>query len=117
MVVVMESTLKDIRDGASVLDLDPKATVGGGVEDLYGEDFATEDQLVTPWTVSVARSCIILFVWDRLLSLISAFLVTDFDMFFQFMFWISVDLFSFLEFNFCSLFLGTFFLKIVLCSD
>ncbi|NP_001268142.1 NADP-dependent malic enzyme [Vitis vinifera] len=50
----MESTLKDIRDGASVLDLDPKATVGGGVEDLYGEDFATEDQLVTPWTVSVA---------------------------------------------------------------
>lgn len=54
MVVVMESTLKDIRDGASVLDLDPKATVGGGVEDLYGEDFATEDQLVTPWTVSVA---------------------------------------------------------------
>lgn len=52
--MVMESTLKDIRDGASVLDLDPKATVGGGVEDLYGEDFATEDQLVTPWTVSVA---------------------------------------------------------------
>lgn len=51
----MESTLKDIRDGASVLDLDPKATVGGGVEDLYGEDCATEDQLVTPWTVSVAR--------------------------------------------------------------
>lgn len=50
----MESTLKDIRDGASVLDLDAKATVGGGVEDLYGEDFATEDQLVTPWTVSVA---------------------------------------------------------------
>lgn len=52
--MVMESTLKDIRDGASVLDLDAKATVGGGVEDLYGEDFATEDQLVTPWTVSVA---------------------------------------------------------------
>lgn len=29
---------------------------GGGVEDLYGEDTATVDQLVTPWTVSVARS-------------------------------------------------------------
>jgi malate dehydrogenase (oxaloacetate-decarboxylating)(NADP+) len=37
-----------------VLDLDPKSTVGGGVEDPYGEDRATEDQLVTPWTISVA---------------------------------------------------------------
>ncbi|KAF3442979.1 hypothetical protein FNV43_RR16897 [Rhamnella rubrinervis] len=50
----MESTLKDIRDGASVLELDPKSTVDGGVEDVYGEDRATEDQLVTPWTFSVA---------------------------------------------------------------
>ncbi|KAM0938283.1 putative malate dehydrogenase (oxaloacetate-decarboxylating) (NADP(+)) [Dioscorea sansibarensis] len=49
----MESTLKDIREeGASVLD--PKSTVGGGVEDVYGEDRATEEQLVTPWTLSVA---------------------------------------------------------------
>ncbi|XP_021900080.1 NADP-dependent malic enzyme [Carica papaya] len=40
----MESTAKD---GSSV-------TVGGGVEDVYGEDRATEDQLVTPWTFSVA---------------------------------------------------------------
>lgn len=53
--VVMESTLKGIREeGASVLD--PKSTVGGGVEDVYGEDRATEEQLVTPWTLSVARS-------------------------------------------------------------
>ncbi|KAL7260031.1 hypothetical protein ACSBR1_005818 [Camellia fascicularis] len=37
----MESTPKDI-------------TVAGGVEDMYGEDQATEDQLVTPWTISVA---------------------------------------------------------------
>ncbi|XP_058115233.1 NADP-dependent malic enzyme isoform X2 [Magnolia sinica] len=51
---LMESTLKEIRDGASVLDMDPKSTVGGGVEDVYGEDRATEDQLVTPWTISVA---------------------------------------------------------------
>lgn len=51
----MESTLKEIRDGACVLDMDPKSTVGGGVEDMYGEDRATEDQLVTPWTISVAR--------------------------------------------------------------
>ncbi|KAJ4708109.1 Malic enzyme [Melia azedarach] len=35
-------------------DLNSKAGVGGGVEDVYGEDFATEDQLITPWTVSVA---------------------------------------------------------------
>ncbi|XP_010249514.1 PREDICTED: NADP-dependent malic enzyme [Nelumbo nucifera] len=50
----MESTLKEMRDGASVLDMDPKSTVGGGVEDVYGEDRATEDILVTPWTFSVA---------------------------------------------------------------
>ncbi|XP_012472405.1 NADP-dependent malic enzyme [Gossypium raimondii] len=50
----MESTLKEMRGGESVLDLSPKATVGGGVEDVYGEDFATEEQLVTPWTYSVA---------------------------------------------------------------
>ncbi|GFS41056.1 NADP-malic enzyme 3 [Actinidia rufa] len=50
----MESTLKDVRGGASVLDMDPKSTVGGGVEDSYGEDRATEDQLVTPWTISIA---------------------------------------------------------------
>lgn len=50
----MESTLKDIRDGVSVLDMDPKSTIDGGVEDVYGEDRATEDQLVTPWTFSVA---------------------------------------------------------------
>ncbi|GJM93281.1 hypothetical protein PR202_ga09826 [Eleusine coracana subsp. coracana] len=52
----MESTMKGIRgDGAPcVLDMDDAATVGGGVEDTYGEDRATEEQLVTPWTVSVA---------------------------------------------------------------
>ncbi|RZB95063.1 NADP-dependent malic enzyme [Glycine soja] len=50
----MESTLKALRDGESVLDLSPRSTVSGGVEDIYGEDRATEDQLVIPWTVSVA---------------------------------------------------------------
>ncbi|RDX80509.1 hypothetical protein CR513_38933, partial [Mucuna pruriens] len=50
----MESTLKSLRDGESVLDLSPRSTVSGGVEDIYGEDRATEDQLVTPWTSSVA---------------------------------------------------------------
>ncbi|XP_042389587.1 NADP-dependent malic enzyme [Zingiber officinale] len=49
----MESTLKELRpEGESVMD--PKCLVGGGVEDPYGEDQATVDQLVTPWTVTVA---------------------------------------------------------------
>ncbi|KAK4792284.1 hypothetical protein SAY86_022719 [Trapa natans] len=49
----MESTMKDLREGATVLDPKTNAS-GGGVEDVYGEDCATEDQLVTPWTFSVA---------------------------------------------------------------
>ncbi|KAL7166366.1 hypothetical protein ACSBR2_037107 [Camellia fascicularis] len=49
--VVMESTL---RNGESVADMEDKSGVGGGVRDVYGEDSATEDQLVTPWTVTVA---------------------------------------------------------------
>ncbi|ESW24906.1 hypothetical protein PHAVU_004G170800 [Phaseolus vulgaris] len=50
----MESILKPLRDGESVLDLSPRSTVSGGVEDVYGEDHATEDQLITPWNFSVA---------------------------------------------------------------
>ncbi|KAG5547424.1 hypothetical protein RHGRI_013197 [Rhododendron griersonianum] len=52
--VAMESTLKDARDGAAAVDVDPKLTVSGGVEDVYGEDRATEDQIVTPWATYVA---------------------------------------------------------------
>ncbi|KAH7657673.1 malate dehydrogenase (oxaloacetate-decarboxylating)(NADP+) protein [Dioscorea alata] len=37
---------------ASVVDV--KSAVGGGVQDVYGEDRATEEQHVTPWAVSVA---------------------------------------------------------------
>ncbi|KAK4490966.1 hypothetical protein RD792_001687 [Penstemon davidsonii] len=51
--VEMESTLKEIN-GGSVLDLDDKSGVGGGVEDVYGEDRASENQPITPWTVTVA---------------------------------------------------------------
>ncbi|KAK9705892.1 hypothetical protein RND81_07G090300 [Saponaria officinalis] len=40
------STVKDM--------VDVDSAVGGGVQDVYGEDCATEDHLVTPWTVSVA---------------------------------------------------------------
>ncbi|KAI7988376.1 hypothetical protein LOK49_LG13G00652 [Camellia lanceoleosa] len=50
----MEITSKDERGGAPVLDIDSKSTVSGGVEDAFGEDRATEDQPVTPWTISVA---------------------------------------------------------------
>ena len=54
VTLLMENTLKEMRDGSAAVE--PKSTVGGGVEDVYGEDQATEDQPVTPWTVSVARS-------------------------------------------------------------
>ncbi|MBA0626093.1 hypothetical protein Godav_003824 [Gossypium davidsonii] len=49
------NTTKEINVGESVLDMDPKSTVGDGVEDVYAEDFGTEDHHVTLWTYSVAR--------------------------------------------------------------
>ena len=51
--VVMESTLQEVKTESEVVEL--KSTVHGGVKDVYGEDTATEDQFVTPWSVSVAR--------------------------------------------------------------
>lgn len=51
----MESTLKEMRNGDCVLDMNNSKCVGGGVEDIYGEDRATEDQLISPWSFSVAR--------------------------------------------------------------
>lgn len=51
---VMESTLKELRDGNTVLEVDSKSAVSGGVRDVQGEDAATEDQIVTPWTITVA---------------------------------------------------------------
>ncbi|KAK9983056.1 hypothetical protein SO802_032581 [Lithocarpus litseifolius] len=47
---------KTVMNGGhySVVEEEGKAGFGGGVEDVYGEDSATEDQLVTPWTISVA---------------------------------------------------------------
>lgn len=53
--VLMESTLTETREASSVVEVDQKCTVGGGVQDVYGEDSATEDQLLTPWSLSVAR--------------------------------------------------------------
>ncbi|KAJ6932570.1 hypothetical protein NC651_008108 [Populus alba x Populus x berolinensis] len=66
--VLMESTFKDVRDGAvsssSVIDVDSKSNIApGGAADVYGEDTATEDQVVTPWFVSVAREKCPLLAW------------------------------------------------------
>ncbi|KAG5523485.1 hypothetical protein RHGRI_035330 [Rhododendron griersonianum] len=55
VTLLMETTLKEMREASPVVAVEPKTTtVGGGVEDVYGEDRATEDQPITPWTVSVA---------------------------------------------------------------
>nr|XP_023921826.1 NADP-dependent malic enzyme-like [Quercus suber]POE98694.1 nadp-dependent malic enzyme [Quercus suber] len=63
-VLVEKNKLKEMREesetespsSSSTLidDVDSKPTVAGGVRDVYGEDSATEDQFVTPWSVSVA---------------------------------------------------------------
>ena len=53
--VLMETDLKEAKDDSKAVDVDNNPTVAGGVKDVYGEDRATEDQLVTPWSVSVAR--------------------------------------------------------------
>lgn len=56
----------------------PRSTVGGGVEDFYSEDYATEELLVTPWTVSVARYSA--FVAAPFLASISSFAVVLSDL-------------------------------------
>jgi malate dehydrogenase (oxaloacetate-decarboxylating)(NADP+) len=56
----MESTVKDARNGPSGWVVDNKSTVGGGVQDIYGEDCATEDQIITPWSISVASGSTLL---------------------------------------------------------
>ncbi|KAK4778040.1 hypothetical protein SAY87_018227 [Trapa incisa] len=49
--VLMDSAVKDMITFDVV---EPKSAVGGGVKDVYVEDNPTEEQLVTPWAVSVA---------------------------------------------------------------
>ncbi|KAL8129666.1 hypothetical protein V2J09_018821 [Rumex salicifolius] len=49
-----KARMENIGAGKAKDLVDVNSAVGGGVEDVYGEDRATEDQLVTPWTVSVA---------------------------------------------------------------
>ncbi|KAG2722852.1 hypothetical protein I3760_02G146300 [Carya illinoinensis] len=52
--ILIENTLKEMREGSVIDDVDSKPTIGGGVQDVYGEDAATEEQFVTPWSLSVA---------------------------------------------------------------
>ncbi|AES67931.2 NADP-dependent malic enzyme-like protein [Medicago truncatula] len=54
VVNVMETPLKEIKKEAVVEDVDDNPISGGGPRDVYGEDKATEDHFVTPWSVSVA---------------------------------------------------------------
>ena len=52
----METQSRGAQIGTpDVLDLKNSPTVGGGVGDTFGEDAATEDQTLTPWTRRVAR--------------------------------------------------------------
>ncbi|KAL0341973.1 UNVERIFIED_CONTAM: NADP-dependent malic enzyme, chloroplastic [Sesamum calycinum] len=58
-VLAVENTSKEMTANApstssSGIEIDSNSSVAGGVEDVYGEDTATEDQFITPWTVSVA---------------------------------------------------------------
>lgn len=58
--VSLDNAAKEINApvAVEVAESDSKqqtAIVGGGVEDVYGEDSATEDHFITPWSVSVAR--------------------------------------------------------------
>lgn len=52
----MESQFKSSgKGGPEVLDVNSSATVGGGVGDTFGEDAASEEMTLTPWTRMVAR--------------------------------------------------------------
>ncbi|XP_075097414.1 NADP-dependent malic enzyme, chloroplastic isoform X3 [Nicotiana tabacum] len=50
--VLVENSMKE--SAAAPVEKEIKSTVTGGVGDVYGEDSATEDQSITPWTLSVA---------------------------------------------------------------
>jgi malate dehydrogenase (oxaloacetate-decarboxylating)(NADP+) len=51
----MESQFKSTgKGGPDVLDVNNSSTVGGGVGDTFGEDAASEEMTLTPWTRLVA---------------------------------------------------------------
>lgn len=64
---LMEAVVKNMAAAELV---DAESVVSGGVKDVYGEDTATEDQLVTPWAVSVARYICFIFFWGLFLALV-----------------------------------------------
>uniref|UniRef100_A0A2P2MKJ3 Malic enzyme n=2 Tax=Rhizophora mucronata TaxID=61149 RepID=A0A2P2MKJ3_RHIMU len=60
-----ERKVPALMEGTMTNDVHPveeekHMVANGGVEDVYGEDRATEDQLITPWTVSVASGSTLL---------------------------------------------------------
>uniref|UniRef100_A0A1J3K721 Malic enzyme n=1 Tax=Noccaea caerulescens TaxID=107243 RepID=A0A1J3K721_NOCCA len=52
--VLIEAASSSLETSASADIVVPKSTVSGGVQDVYGEDAATEDMPITPWSLSVA---------------------------------------------------------------
>ncbi|MED6145485.1 NADP-dependent malic enzyme [Stylosanthes scabra] len=56
LLAVMSSTL--VNGGG--VEASAPATADGGVRDFYGEERATEDQLITPWAFSVSSGCTLL---------------------------------------------------------
>ncbi|XVE88819.1 hypothetical protein DITRI_Ditri19aG0099100 [Diplodiscus trichospermus] len=55
VLIENNNTLKEIRENdTSVADVDSNPTVAEGDRDVYYDDAAAEDQLVTPWAISVA---------------------------------------------------------------
>ncbi|KAK4276975.1 hypothetical protein QN277_015055 [Acacia crassicarpa] len=54
----MSSNLKEMRNDS--VSEDARKGLGGGVRDSYTEDSATDDQLITPSTYSVASGCTLL---------------------------------------------------------
>ena len=50
LFALMSSTLKEMRNGTV-----SEKGHGSGAQDICGEDCASEDQLITPWSASVAR--------------------------------------------------------------
>ena len=57
----MESQFKSMgKGGLEVVDVKSSSTtVGGGVGDTFGEDAASEEMTLTPWTRMVARYLIL----------------------------------------------------------
>ncbi|KAL9247364.1 hypothetical protein vseg_020805 [Gypsophila vaccaria] len=53
-VVLTEESSEKLKASSSSSAREKSTAAIGGVEDVYGEDSATEDQIVTPWALSVA---------------------------------------------------------------